>query len=210
LVVGNPANTNAFIVSHYAKSIPKEQFSALTRLDHNRAHAQLAKKLGVGLEQISGMVIWGNHSNTQVPDVTHVKVNGEPVDIRSKLGNEYIDGTYVPLIQCRGASVIAARKLSSALSAAKAIADQLYSWLQGASSEGFVSMAVVSDGSYGSPSGTFFSFPCQCSNGKWEIVQGLCLSEETKQMIVKTSEELIAERDEALLCLINSPDLKSI
>lgn len=203
--MGNPANTNAFIVSHYAKSIPRDNFSALTRLDHNRAHAQLAKKLGVPLEQVSGLVIWGNHSNTQVPDVTHVKVDGKPVDVPSKLGAEYVNEVYTPLIQCRGASVIAARKLSSAMSAAKAIADQLSSWLNG--TDEYVSMAVLSDGAYGSPAGTFFSFPCRCSNGNWQIVQGLELTETVKKMIEKTSAELIAERDEAELCLVGSPDL---
>lgn len=207
IVVGNPANTNAFIVSHYAKSIPKENFTALTRLDHNRAQGQLAKRLGVRVEDVEGTIIWGNHSITQYPDVSNVTIKDMPLKME-ELGEEWIRSEFIPTVQNRGAAVIQARKLSSALSAAKAIIDQLKDWIYGTPPGKFVSMAVISDGSYSSPAGTYFSFPCTSKEGgAWEIVKGFSFDEDGKAMIAKTSAELIAEKEEADLCLINSPDL---
>jgi len=220
VVVGNPANTNAYIVAHYAESLPRENITALTRLDQNRAqalvndlsysvtnHLQLAKKLKVPLEQVSNVVVWGNHSNTQFPDVSHTQANGSSV--KSLLNSDYITQEFIPTVQNRGAQVIAARKLSSAMSAAKAIADHLHSLIHGTPSGQFVSMAVVSDGSYGSPAGIYFSLPCLCTgtNSEYEIVQGLEMNEDARDRIALTAAELLAEREEAELCLVGSPDL---
>lgn len=152
------------------------------------------------------MIVWGNHSNTQFPDTSNVTVDGVPLKLKESLGEAYINDIYIPKIQNRGAEVIAARKLSSAMSAAKAIADHLTSWLQGTAQDEFVSMAVVSDGSYGTPVGTFFSFPCKCqAGGKWEIVKVLQIDDLDR--IKNTSAELESELNEAKLCLVGSPDL---
>lgn len=154
------------------------------------------------------MVVWGNHSNTQYPDVSNITVDGTPINIKKRLGDAYLSDEYIPTIQNRGAEVIAARKLSSAMSAAKAIADHLDSWLNGTQPGQFVSMAVVSDGSYGSPPGTFFSFPCTChAGGRWEIVRGLVVDEPAR--IARTAAELEIEKEEAQLCLLGSPDLST-
>lgn len=208
LVVGNPANTNAYIVAHYATSIPRENFSALTRLDHNRAQSLLAAKLEVSVESVSNVIIWGNHSTTQYPDVSHVRVNGKPVDILARLGPSYIHGEFMATIQKRGSQIIATRKLSSAMSAAKAVVDQLRAWFFGTPPGQFVSMAVSSDGSYGSPPGIFFSLPVRCDhNGNWKIAEKLSIDEFSAAMIVTTSMELLEEKAEALACLQNSPNL---
>lgn len=204
LVVGNPANTNAFIVSQYAPSIPKENFSAMTRLDHNRAQAQVAKRLGVPVDAVEGVVVWGNHSTTQYPDVTRATVGGKPV----RLDEAYVKQELIPLVQNRGAAVIEARRLSSAMSAAKAIADQLRDWLYGSAKGPWVSMGVASDGSYGTAEGTFFSFPVACpGGGAWAIVQGLPLTEYDQAMLRATEAELLAERADAEACVLNcGPD----
>jgi len=190
LVVGNPANTNCLILAEYAPSIPKENFHALTRLDHNRAKGQLALKAGVAPSAVSNVFIWGNHSSTQYPDTTHATVGGVPA--ADKLDAAWLQGDFVGQIQKRGAAVIAARKLSSAASAAKAIADHVHDWVQGTSEA--VSMAVPSDGSYGIAPGVVYSFPVTCSGGAYTIVQGLEISEFSRGMMDATDKEL---RDEA-------------
>jgi malate dehydrogenase len=198
LVVGNPANTNALICAHYAPSIPKENFSAMTRLDQNRAAAQLAAKAGVRIADVKGVIIWGNHSSTQFPDAAHATINGRPA--AALLDHAWLQKEFVPTVQKRGAAVIAARKLSSAMSAAKAACDHMRDWVQGTpSGQDFVSMGVFSDGSYGTPAGVMFSFPVRVrAPGKWEIVQGLPMSEFAKQMLAATGNELCEERDEAM------------
>ncbi|PJF17775.1 Malate dehydrogenase, partial [Paramicrosporidium saccamoebae] len=180
LVVGNPANTNALIVSHYAPSIPRESFSALTRLDQNRA-------------QSLNVIIWGNHSNTQYPDISHATVRGQNVQVE----RTWYEDKFLKTVQTRGAAVLSARKLSSALSAAKAIADHLYSWLNG-TTDGCCSMAVVSKGDYGIPEGLFYSMPVTCRDGQWSVVTGLQIDEYSRLMMDRTAKELIEERDEAL------------
>jgi len=201
LVVGNPANTNAFICSKYAPSIPKENFTAMTRLDQNRAQAQVAAKLGVGVENINNVIIWGNHSSTQYPDARFaiVKKDGE----RSKLLDHLSDKTwlqdqFVSTVQKRGAAVIAARKMSSAMSAAKAACDHMRDWWQGTAEGVWVSMGVLSDGSYGAAEGTIFSYPVVCVNKGWRIIKDLPVDDFSKNKLEQTSQELAEEREEAL------------
>jgi len=199
IVVGNPANTNAVIMSHYAPSIPKENFTAMTRLDQNRAAGQLAEKAGVGVEKVKQCIIWGNHSSTQFPDVEHATINGLPVNQVIK-DEDWLKNTFIPMIQKRGAAVIAARKLSSAMSAAKAASDHMKDWVQGTSE--IVSMGVFSDGSYGTPKGVMFSFPVTIRGGKWSIVQGLSISSFAREKIDITGKELLEEKEEAMkVCL---------
>lgn len=166
--MGNPANTNALICSHYAPSIPKENFTAMTRLDQNRAIAQIAKRSGCAASDVHNVIIWGNHSSTQVPDASHAVVKGAKINV----DDEWLRGEFLETVQKRGAAVIAARKMSSALSAAKAAADHMKDWFRGTSQGCFVSMGVISDGSYGAPEGVVFSFPVECSGKKWKIVKG--------------------------------------
>merc|ERR1712130_934486 len=194
LVVGNPANTNALICSHYAPSIPKENFSAMTRLDQNRAAAQLAAKLGQPISAIKKVTIWGNHSSTQFPDAAHATVNGSAAG----LDETWVKDVFVPTVQKRGAAVIAARKLSSAMSAAKAASDHMKSWFGSTPSDDWVSMGVFSDGSYGTAEGVMFSFPVTVVNGKWSIVRGLAMSDFAKGKLADTGKELCEERDEAM------------
>merc|ERR1711936_732292 len=164
LVVGNPANTNALICSHYAPSIPKENFSAMTRLDQNRAASELAIKAGAKVQDVKKVTIWGNHSSTQFPDAAHAIINGKPaVDVIND--EDWIKTQFIPIVQKRGGAVIAARKLSSAMSAAKAACDHMKSWFQGTPSDDWVSMGVFSDGSYNTPVGVMFSFPVTIQNG---------------------------------------------
>jgi len=199
LVVGNPANTNAFIMSHYAPSIPKANFTAMTRLDQNRAAAQLAQKAGVGVEQVKKCFIWGNHSSTQFPDASHATIGGKAAS--EVIGDEeWIKSVFIPTVQKRGAAVIAARKLSSAMSAAKAASDHMKDWFQGTSD--YVSMGVFSDGSYGTPQDVMFSFPCTVQDGKWSIVQGLPISDLAREKLDITGKELLEEKEEAVkVCL---------
>jgi len=194
LVVGNPANTNALICSHYAPSIPKENFSAMTRLDQNRAAGQIAEKLGKPISAVKKVTIWGNHSSTQFPDAAHVTIDGAP----SNFDDEWVKTVFVPTVQKRGAAVIAARKLSSAMSAAKAASDHMKSWFGSTPADDWVSMGVFSDGSYGTPVGVMFSFPVTISNGKWSIVQDLVMSDFAKERLTLTGNELCEERDEAM------------
>lgn len=200
LVVGNPANTNALICSKYAPSIPKENFTAMTRLDQNRAQSQLAAKVGVPVQNVKNVIIWGNHSSTQFPDASNavVTVDGAEKPIPAVINDdEYLKTTFVSTVQKRGAAVIAARKMSSALSAAKAASDHMRDWFLG-SGDRWVSMAVVSDGSYGTPRDVVFSFPVTTANGQWKIVQGLTINDFGRQMLDATGKELSEEKQDAL------------
>jgi len=203
LVVGNPANTNAFICSKYAPSIPKENFSAMTRLDQNRAQAQIAAKLGVGIENIRNVIIWGNHSSTQYPDARFALVKPAQGGAESKFMDQLSDKTwlqdqFISTVQKRGAAVIAARKMSSAMSAAKAASDHMRDWWQGTPEGTWASMAVFSNGSYGSPSNVVFSYPVTCKNKQWTVVKELAIDDFSKSKIEATSQELSEERDDAL------------
>ncbi|KAH8028890.1 hypothetical protein HPB51_020056 [Rhipicephalus microplus] len=202
LVVGNPANTNALICSKYAPSIPKENFSAMTRLDHNRAKGQIAQKLKVSAADVRNVIIWGNHSSTQFPDASHASVtlNGQSVKVPDAIKDEaYFQGEFLTTVQKRGAAVIAARKLSSAMSAAKAAADHVHDWWHGTPEGEWVSMAVMSDASYGSPSDVVFSYPVKIdAQRRWHIVAGLPMSDFARQKIDATGKELVQERDDAL------------
>lgn len=200
LVVGNPANTNAFICSKYAPSIPKENFTAMTRLDQNRAQAQLAARVGVPVQNVKNVIIWGNHSSTQFPDASFVFVNVKGTDnpISAIIDDpQYIQSKFVETVQKRGAAVIAARKMSSALSAAKAASDHMRDWWKG-TGDSWVSMGVISDGSYGVPKDIIFSFPVRINGGKWKIVEGLTISDFARSMLDATAKELIEERADAL------------
>ncbi|KAL9649767.1 hypothetical protein ABK040_009582 [Willaertia magna] len=201
LVVGNPANTNCLIAKTYAPSIPPENFSALTRLDHNRAKAQIAQHLNTNVSNVHNVTIWGNHSSTQVPDVAHgyAVLNGEKKSIYESINNdEYLRNEFVSVVQKRGAAVIAARKLSSATSAAKAIGDHMRDWLLGTPEGEWVSMAIPSDGSYGIKEGLIFSYPVTCKDGNVTIVQGLKVDEWTRSKLDITEKELREEREMAL------------
>jgi len=197
LVVGNPANTNALICSTYAPSIPKENFTAMTRLDQNRAGAQIANRMGCGIADVKNCIIWGNHSATQFPDVRHATVQGKPV-YDAVADDAWLTGDFITTVQKRGAAVIAARKLSSAMSAAKAACDHMKSWFQGTAAGEFVSMGVMSDGSYGTPAGIVFSFPVTIKDRTWSIVQGLPVDDFSKEKLRITAEELCGERTEAM------------
>jgi malate dehydrogenase len=202
LVVGNPANTNCLIAMHNAGSIPREQFTAMTRLDHNRAMAQLAQKLDVPITAITHMTIWGNHSATQYPDLFRAEVNGtRAADL---VGRDWIEQEFIPTVQQRGAAVIEARGASSAASAANAAIDHVHDWALGTPANDWVSMAVCSDGSYGVPEGLISSFPCTAEKGTWSIVQGLDLDDFSRARIGASVAELAEERDAvSALGLIN-------
>ena len=194
LITGNPANTNALIALSNAPDIPKEQFNALTRLDHNRAKTQLAKKLGVPVTAVKHMTIWGNHSATQYPDIFHADVNGE--NAAQAVNDEaWIDNTFIPTVAKRGAAVIQARGLSSAASAANATVEHMRDWMLGTPEGDWVSMAVPSDGSYGVPEGVVSSFPCTVKDGKYSIVQGLEIDPFSQAKIDVTVAELLDERN---------------
>ncbi|KAL3068053.1 hypothetical protein niasHT_038043 [Heterodera trifolii] len=206
LVVGNPANTNALICAKYAASkIPAKNFSAMTRLDHNRAMAQVAQKCadGTTVGMVKNVIIWGNHSSTQFPDIRHAKIvkgGSETLAYDAVKDTAWIQDQFIKTVQKRGAVIIEKRKLSSAMSASKAACDHMRDWFSGTPSDGrWVSMAVPSDGSYGIPEGLVFSFPVTIDAQKeWKIVQGLDLDDFAKQKIDITKKELLAERDEAL------------
>ncbi|OPC81354.1 malate dehydrogenase [Embleya scabrispora] len=194
LVVGNPANTNALIAQQHAPDVPAERFTAMTRLDHNRALTQLAKKAGVAVTDIAKLTIWGNHSATQYPDIFHAQIAGknaaEVVDDRTWLAD-----TFIPTVAKRGAAIIEARGASSAASAANAAIDHVHTWVNGTADGDWTSMGVVSDGSYGVPEGLISSFPVVCKDGKWEIVQGLDVNEFSRARIDASVRELAEERD---------------
>ena len=192
-VTGNPANTNALIAMTNAPDIPAERFSALTRLDHNRAISQLAAKTDAKVTDIRHMTIWGNHSATQYPDLFHAEVNGQ--NAAEAVGQAWIEETFIPTVAQRGAAIIEARGASSAASAASATIDAARDWLTGSADGDWVSMAVRSDGSYGIPEGLIYSYPVTTSNGNWEIVQGLDIDDFSRARMDATAAELTKERD---------------
>jgi malate dehydrogenase len=192
-VTGNPANTNALIALNNAPDIPKERFSALTRLDHNRAISQLAKKTGAKVTDIKKVTIWGNHSATQYPDIFHAEINGK--NAAGVVNDEkWIADDFIPTVAKRGAAIIDARGSSSAASAASATVDAARNWLLGSPKHDWVSMAVISDGSYGVPEGLISSFPVTTKGGDWSIVQGLDINDFSRSRIDKSTAELADER----------------
>jgi len=194
LVVGNPANTNALIAQQNAPDLDPGRFTAMTRLDHNRAISQLAARAGVPVTSVRKMTIWGNHSVTQYPDLFHAEVDGR--NAYELVGDHgWVDGTYIPTVAKRGAAIIEARGASSAASAANAAVDHIRSWALGTPEGDWVSMAVPSDGSYGVPEGLISSFPCTCSGGEYRIVQGLDIDEYSRGKIDASAAELAEERD---------------
>ena len=194
LVVGNPANTNALIAQSHAPDVPASRFTAMTRLDQNRAFSQLAAKLGVSVNEIRKLVIWGNHSATQYPDLFHAEVGGKNA---AEIVNDqkWIEDTFIPTVAKRGAAIIEARGASSAASAANAAIDHVYDWVNGTAEGDFVSAGVVSDGSYGVPEGLISSFPVTSTGGDYEIVQGLEIDEFSRARIDATVAELAEERE---------------
>lgn len=192
LVVGNPANTNALITQQNAPSINPKQFTAMTRLDHNRALSQLGEKLGTHTSLIKKMIIWGNHSATQYPDLHHCQVEGK--EAASLVDAEWTKSTFIPTVQKRGAAIIEARGLSSAASAASAAIDHIRDWALGSAEGDFVSMGIPSDGSYGIAPGVIYSYPVVCKNGEYTIVQGLSVSEFSRERMGLTEKELREER----------------
>ncbi|MFI6771832.1 malate dehydrogenase [Nocardia sp. NPDC050412] len=193
LVVGNPANTNAFIAMSNAPDVPAERFTAMTRLDHNRAIAQLAKKTGAPAADIARVAIWGNHSATQYPDIAHATIAGRPaLDL---VDQAWVRQDFIPTVQQRGTAIIQARGASSAASAASAAIDHIHDWSLGTHADGWTSMAVPSDGSYGVPEGLITSFPVTCAGGEYSIVQGLELDEFSRARIDANVAELEQERD---------------
>jgi len=193
LVVGNPANTNALIAMKNAPSLKPQSFTAMTRLDHNRALSQLAEKTGNHVNDIQKMIIWGNHSATQYPDLNHCFVKGQPA--RSLLDGDWIEKTFIPTVQQRGAAIIKARGASSAASAGSAAIDHIRDWLRGSTQGDWVSMGIPSDGSYGIPEGVIYSYPVVCRGGHYEIVQGLAIDEGSRKRMDATHQELLEERD---------------
>jgi len=193
LVVGNPANTNCLIAMSNADGVPRERFTAMVRLDHNRAVAQLAKKTGADVSEISRMTIWGNHSTTQYPDLVNARVRGESA--WDAVGDEgWIADEFIPTVAKRGAAIIDARGASSAASAANAAIDHVRDWVLGTPEGDWVSMAIPSDGSYGVEQGLISGSPCRCSGGDWEIVEGLEVSEFSRTRIDASVDELKQER----------------
>jgi malate dehydrogenase len=194
LVVGNPANTNCLIAKSNAPDIPAERFTAMTRLDHNRAIAQLAAKTGAAVRDITNMTVWGNHSPTQYPDIFHAKVKGQ--NAAETVGDQaWLENDFIPTVQKRGAAVIEARGSSSAASAANAAIDHVRDWVLGTPADEWVSMAIPSDGSYGVDEGVISSFPVNCSDGSYQIVQGLEIDDFSRSRIEVTVNELKEERD---------------
>jgi len=192
LVVGNPANTNALIARENAKGLDPRNFTAMTRLDHNRAKAQLAAKAGVHVSEIKKAIIWGNHSATQFPDLAHATVAGQPA--LSRVPQSWYRDEFIPTVQQRGAAIIKARGASSAASAASAAMDHIRDWALGTPADDWVSMAVASDGSYGIPEGVVYSYPVRCVRGEYQIVQGLELDEFARGKLAATDQELREER----------------
>ena len=191
LVVGNPANTNSLIAQRNAPDLDPRNFTAMTRLDHNRAMAQLAQKTGKHVSDVTGLCIWGNHSATQYPDIHRAAVDG--TEAMSLVDMDWYTSDFIPTVQQRGAAIIEARGASSAASAANAAIDHMHDWALG--SDGIVSMGVYSDGSYGIAEGLIYSFPVRCSGGDWEIVQGIEIGEFSQEKMTATETELAEERD---------------
>jgi malate dehydrogenase len=193
LVVGNPANTNSLIAQRNAPDINPRQFTAMTRLDHNRALTQIANKTGTTINDVTHMTIWGNHSATQYPDIHQTKVNGAAaIDM---VDQSWYEDEFIPVVQQRGAAIIKARGASSAASAANAAIAHMRSWALGTAEGDWVSMGVYSDGSYGIAEGLIYSFPCTCKDGDWEIVQGLEINDFSRTKMSATEQELTEERD---------------
>lgn len=192
LVVGNPANTNALIARANAPGINPRNFTAMMRLDHNRAIAQLAAKAGVSTRAVTRMIVWGNHSATQFPDIAHAQIDGAPA--APKVPVDWYRETFIPTIQQRGAAIIKARGASSAASAASAAIDQVRDWIRGTPEGDWVSMGVASDGSYGIPEGVVYSHPVRCRNGEYEIVQGLEIDDFSREKMTASLNELLEER----------------
>jgi len=193
LVVGNPANTNALIAQRNAPDINPRQFTAMTRLDHNRAKSKIAEKTGATVNDVSTMTIWGNHSSTQYPDLYHARVKGQVA--ADLVDQDWYEGTFIPEVQQRGAAIIKARGASSAASAANAAIDHMRTWVSGTAPGDWTSMAVYSDGSYGIAEGLLYSFPCTCQDGDWQIVQGLGINKFSAARMRATEQELTEERD---------------
>jgi malate dehydrogenase len=194
LVVGNPANTNALIAMNSAKGLDPRRFTAMTRLDHNRAISQLAARVGRPIGSVKKMTIWGNHSSTQYPDLFHCEVDG--AQAHGLVGDHlWVNDVYIPTVAGRGAAIIAARGASSAGSAANAAISHVRDWVMGTPDGDWVSMGVPSDGSYGVPEGLVSSFPCVCRNGSWEIVSGLEIDDYSRAKIDASVAELVDERD---------------
>jgi len=193
LVVGNPANTNALIAMHSAPDVPNDRFTAMMRLDHNRALTQVAQKTGVQVAEVTNMTIWGNHSATQYPDVVHAKVSGKSA--WDTISDEaWVADTFIPTVQTRGAAIIEARGGSSVASAANAAIDHMRDWVLGTPAGDWVSMGVPSKGEYGTPEGLIVGLPCTCSGGEWNVVEGIDLDEFSKPRIERSVAELEEER----------------
>ena len=193
LVVGNPANTNALIAASHAPDVPAGRFTAMTRLDHNRAHIQLAKKTGAQLTDVKRLAIWGNHSTTQYPDITHATIAGRPAtDVVAD--PRWVEDVFIPTVAERGAAIIEARGQSSAASAANAAIDHVHSWVNGTPAGDWTSAGIVSDGSYGVPEGLISSFPVTSEGGEWHIVHGLEVDELSRARIDASVAELVEER----------------
>ena len=193
LVVGNPANTNALITQRNAPDINPRQFTAMTRLDHNRAMSQIAEKAGKSINDVKNMTIWGNHSATQYPDLHHAKVDGQSaIDL---VDQDWYENQFIPTVQQRGADIIKARGASSAASAANAAIAHMRTWVKGSESGDWVSMGVYSDGSYGISEGLIYSFPCICEAGDWKIVQGLDINSFSRDKMSATEQELTEEKE---------------
>ncbi len=193
LVVGNPANTNALIAQRNAPSLPQHRFTAMTRLDHNRALAQLQEKTAAPVSEVKKVIIWGNHSATQYPDLHHATVSGKPA--LSLVDQSWFRERFIPTVQQRGAAIIKARGTSSAASAASAAIDHMHDWMLGSPSGDWVSMAVPADGSYGIAEGVIYSYPVTCKNGDYSIVQGLDIHDFSREKMQATHRELLEERD---------------
>lgn len=204
LVVANPANTNALILKEFAPSIPEKNITCLTRLDHNRALGQVSEILNVQVSDVKNVIIWGNHSSTQYPDVNHASVKtlaGEKAVRTLVSDDEWLNTGFITTVQQRGAAIIKARKFSSALSAASSACDHIRDWVLGTSEGTWVSMGVYSDGSYNVPAGLIYSFPVTCKNGEWSIVQGLSIDEFSRKKLDLTAQELSEEKALAYSCL---------
>jgi len=193
LVVGNPANTNALIARANAPDLNPKNFTAMMRLDHNRALSQLAEKTGVHTTAIRKLTVWGNHSSTQYPDLSHATIDGKAV--KSLVDQKWIEETFIPVVQQRGAAIIKARGASSAASAAAAAIDHVHTWVKGTAEGDWVSMAVPSDGSYGIPAGVIYSYPVTTKNGEYSVVQGLSVDEFSRKRMDASHAELLEERD---------------
>jgi len=194
LVVGNPANTNCLITLHNAPDIPTERFTAMTRLDHNRARSQLAQKAGVPVTEVKQATIWGNHSATQYPDAFHAQISGKPA--ADVIGDDaWIKQTFIPTVQKRGAAIIEARGQSSAASAANAAINHVQTWYNGTPAGDWTSMAIPSTGAYGAPQDVIYGYPVTVSNGQILVVEGLSLSDFDQQMLATTNQELLEERE---------------